>query len=47
MQIRGYPTLKVIANGSEVKAYKGARDLEKLTDFLKEAAKDTLGETKA
>lgn len=47
LQIRGYPTLKVIANGSEVKAYKGARDLEKLTDFLKETAKEALSETTA
>jgi thioredoxin-like negative regulator of GroEL len=45
LQIRGYPTLKVIVNGSEFKAFKGARDLDSLTTFIKEAAKEALTET--
>lgn len=47
IQVRGYPTLKVIVNGSEFKAYKGARDLETLTSWLGDTAKEALGETTA
>lgn len=47
MQVRGYPTLKVIVGGAEYKAYKGGRDLDSLTSFLKETAATALGETTA
>jgi hypothetical protein len=47
LQIRGYPTLKVIVNGVEFKSYKGARDLDTLKTFLSDTAKDALGETVA
>eukprot|EP00892_Ulva_mutabilis_P006864 jgi/Ulvmu1/454/UM001_0461.1 len=46
-EIRGYPTLKVIVNGSEFKAYKGARDLDTLKSWLSDTAKEALGETTA
>lgn len=45
MQVRGYPTLKVIFNGVEYKAYKGARDLDTLTTYIKEVAAEVLTET--
>ena len=45
LQVRGYPTIKVIVNGLEYKAYKGARDLDTLTTYLKEVAAEALGET--
>jgi hypothetical protein len=47
LQVRGYPTLKVIVGGTEYKAYKGGRDLESLTNFLKETSVQALGETTA
>jgi hypothetical protein len=47
LQIRGYPTLKVIVNGSEFKSYKGARDLDSLKTFITDTAKEALSETTA
>jgi hypothetical protein len=46
-QVKGYPTLKVLVNGAEFKTFKGPRDLDGLSNFLKDATKDALGETVA
>mmetsp|Transcript_12814 Transcript_12814/g.21696 ORF Transcript_12814/g.21696 Transcript_12814/m.21696 type:complete len:145 (-) Transcript_12814:95-529(-) len=43
--IRGYPTLKVFANGEEYKGHKGGRDLASLKSFIEDAAKDLTTET--
>jgi hypothetical protein len=47
LQIRGYPTLKVIVNGSDFKSYKGARDFDSLKTFITDTAKEALSETTA
>eukprot|EP00878_Enallax_costatus_P000727 GHUV01000840.1.p1 GENE.GHUV01000840.1~~GHUV01000840.1.p1 ORF type:complete len:142 (+),score=26.70 GHUV01000840.1:126-551(+) len=43
--IKGYPTLKVYHKGEEVKAYRGARELEALKTFVQETADEVLRET--
>eukprot|EP00882_Tetradesmus_deserticola_P000622 GHRQ01000679.1.p1 GENE.GHRQ01000679.1~~GHRQ01000679.1.p1 ORF type:complete len:149 (+),score=40.89 GHRQ01000679.1:98-544(+) len=43
--IKGYPTLKVFYNGEEVKAYRGARELDALKDFITETANELTTET--
>lgn len=40
MQVKGYPTIKVIHKNEEYKPYKGARDIDSLSSFLLDAAKD-------
>ena len=47
MQVRGYPTLKAIANGKEFKQYSGGRDLDSLKKWLAEVAKENNSETTA
>ena len=47
MQVRGYPTLKLLSGGSEFKAYSGARDLDTLKSWLTEQSKAALSETTA
>ncbi|KAI8462949.1 MAG: protein disulfide isomerase [Monoraphidium minutum] len=44
-EIKGYPTLKVLHNGEEVKAYRGARELDALKKFIDETAGEVLQET--
>jgi len=34
-EVRGYPTLAYFRNGRKIEAYKGARNIEDLTDFVK------------
>lgn len=41
--VRGYPTLKIFANGKEVSSYSGARDLTSLAKFAMEKAKTSGG----
>jgi len=43
--VRGYPTLKVFANGEEYSTHKGGRDLASLKSYVEEAAKDLTTET--
>lgn len=43
--IKGYPTLKVFHKGEEVKAYRGARELDALKSFIDETAAELLTET--
>jgi len=43
--VKGYPTLKVYHKGEEVKAYRGARDLDALKTYIEEAANELLSET--
>jgi hypothetical protein len=45
LQIRGYPTLKLLSGGTEFKAYSGARDFDTLKSWLSEQAKAALSET--
>lgn len=45
LQVRGYPTLKVIHKGEEYKAYKGAREVPEMKKFLLDAASDLLTES--
>ncbi|GBF96497.1 hypothetical protein Rsub_09839 [Raphidocelis subcapitata] len=44
-EIKGYPTLKVMHDGEEVKAYRGARELDALKKFIEETANEVLTET--
>ncbi|KAG2441516.1 hypothetical protein HXX76_003138 [Chlamydomonas incerta] len=43
-QVKGYPTLKVIHKGEEIKAYRGPRDKDSLKSFIEEAAKEVTTE---
>ncbi len=38
VQVKGYPTLKVIHKGEEYKAYKGPRELSALKTFITDAS---------
>lgn len=40
LQIKGYPSLKVVHKAEEYKAFKGSRDLDSLKAFVDEAAAD-------
>mmetsp|Transcript_74594 Transcript_74594/g.150874 ORF Transcript_74594/g.150874 Transcript_74594/m.150874 type:complete len:139 (+) Transcript_74594:41-457(+) len=42
--VKGYPTIKVLHKNEEYKAYKGARDIDSLSSFLLDAAKDLTSE---
>lgn len=44
-QVKGYPSLRVYHKGEEVKAYRGARDLDSLKAYVEEAAAELLSET--
>jgi len=44
-KVQGYPTLKIYHKGEEIKAYRGARDLEALKKFAQESADELLLET--
>lgn len=44
-QIKGYPTLKVMYKGEELKPYRGARDLPSMKAFIQEAADEVLSES--
>lgn len=39
-QIKGYPTLKVVFQGDEVKPYRGSRDFDSLKTFIETTAKE-------
>lgn len=43
-QVKGYPTLKVIHKGEEIKSYRGPRDKDSLKSFIEEAAKEVTTE---
>ncbi|KXZ50366.1 hypothetical protein GPECTOR_16g539 [Gonium pectorale] len=43
-QVKGYPTLKVIHKGEELKAYRGPREKDALKTFVVEAAKEVTTE---
>ena len=45
LQIKGYPTLKVIHKAEEYKAFRGSRDLSSLKSFVEEAAKELTAES--
>jgi len=45
LQIKGYPSLKIIHKAEEYKAYKGSRDLANLKAFVEEAVADLTFET--
>lgn len=42
--VKGYPTLKMFANGKEMAGYNGARDLQALVKFAREKAKSAVGQ---
>ncbi|GFR44977.1 hypothetical protein Agub_g6287, partial [Astrephomene gubernaculifera] len=43
-QIKGYPTLKLVYKGEELKAYRGPRDKDSLKAFVEEAAREVTTE---
>lgn len=44
-QIRGYPTLKAVYKGEEVKQFSGQRSVDALKTFIEDAAKSVLTES--
>jgi len=45
LQIKGYPSLKVVHKAEEYKSFKGSRDLPHLKAFVEEAAAELTSET--
>ncbi len=44
-QVRGYPTLKAVYKGEEVKQFSGQRSVDALKTFIEDAAKSVLTES--
>lgn len=40
LQVKGYPTLKVMYKGEEVKTHRGSRDLGSLRQFIEDTARE-------
>ncbi len=45
MQVKGYPTLKVMHKGEEYKPYRGQRELAALKTFIDESVQELLTES--